>query len=213
MIKKIIRNLTPPIVYKILSLIYNFNKDDGNQLFDGEDKLFKNIISKNDIYGEYGCGKSTVWVSKNFDINIYSVETSPFWKKKISKIIKNKKCKIYHANIGKVGNWGVPIDHKREDNFSVYTDWIWKQKHKPTVILIDGRFRVCCFLTSLINGSVGSKIIFDDYNIRKHYHYIEKYIKPFKKNKRQSLFIIPKKEKLDILKIKKAINNFRYVSN
>ena len=211
MLKKIVRSFTPPILYKFLSSVYKINKNYENTLFDGDDRLFKNLIKNTDVYGEYGCGQSTIWVSKNFDINIYSVESDHFWKKKISKKIKNNKCTIYYANIGKVKSWGRPLNYKREIFFKYYTDYIWKQKYKPTVILIDGRFRVCCFLTSLINGNTGSKIIFDDYNNREHYHYIEKYIKPVKKSERQSLFIIPKKKYLNIKKIKKSIDNFRYV--
>ena len=105
----------------------------------------------------------------------------------------------------------MPLNYERENFFNSYTDWIWQQKYKPTVVLIDGRFRVCCFLTTLINSNSGTKIIFDDYNDRDHYHYVEKYIKPTKKNNRQSLFIVPGKDQLDIDKIKKSINNFRYV--
>ena len=30
-------------------------------------------------------------------------------------------------------------------------------------VLVDGRFRVCCFLTSLKNAEQGTRIIFDDY--------------------------------------------------
>tara|TARA_B100000242_G_scaffold289410_2_gene259199 strand:+ start:2587 stop:3228 length:642 start_codon:yes stop_codon:yes gene_type:complete len=211
MLKKIIKNLTPPLIYKFLSFIFNQNKYQNDRLFDGEDELFKSLITNTDVYGEYGCGNSTIWVSKNYNINIYSVETDLFWQKKISKTIKNKKCEIYHADLGKVRNWGMPLNYERENFFNSYTDWIWQQKYKPTVVLIDGRFRVCCFLTTLINSNSGTKIIFDDYNDRDHYHYVEKYIKPTKKNNRQSLFIVPGKDQLDIDKIKKSINNFRYV--
>ena len=211
MIKKIIRNLTPPIIYKILSLISNIGKNKENELFDGEDILFKNTITNNHVYGEYGCGKSTDWVGKSFNGYIYSVDSDPYWKLETSKVIENKKCQIYYADIGKVGNWGVPKNYKNENFFINYTNWIWNQKYKPTIVLIDGRFRVCCFLTTLIYGEEGTKIIFDDYNVREHYHYVEKYIKPIQKNKRQSLFIIPNKSNLNIGNIKKSIDNFRYV--
>ena len=63
----------------------------------------------------------------------------------------------------------------------------------------------------MIYGNSGTKIIFDDYNVRDHYHYVEQFLKPTKKNNRQSLFIIPKKNKLNIEKIKKSVDNFRYV--
>lgn len=211
MIKKIFRNLIPPIIYKFLSQIKKLKKYDQNKLFDGNDDLFKNSFSQDDIYGEYGCGQSTIWVSKKFNITIYSVESDRFWKKKISNKINKKNCIIYYANIGIVGDWGKPINYERESYFCTYTDWIWQQKLKPSVILIDGRFRVCSFLTSLIHAKAGSKILFDDYNDRQQYHYIEKYIKPAKKNKRQSLFIVPEKKDLQIEKIKKCIEKFRYV--
>ena len=211
MIKKIIRSLIPPIIYKFLSYIKKLKKYDQNKLFDGNDDLFKNSFSQDDIYGEYGCGQSTIWVSRKFNITIYSVESDRFWKKKISNKVKKENCIIYYANIGIVGDWGKPINYERESYFCNYTDWIWQQKHKPSVILIDGRFRVCSFLTSLIHAKAGSKILFDDYNDRQQYHYIEKYIKPIKKNKRQSLFIVPEKKDLQIEKIKKSIEKFRYV--
>ena len=39
----------------------------------------------------------------------------------------------------------------------------FENKLVPDLILIDGRFRVCCFLSSLKYGNVGTKILFDDY--------------------------------------------------
>ena len=212
MIKKIIKNLTPPILNKILSyFLYNTIISE-NILFDGDDWLFKKIITKDDIYGEYGCGKSTIWVSKNFDIDVYSKDSSIEWKKKISIVASNnKRVKIYHPKLGEVGGWGMPTSYKKKDNFNIYTDWIWQQKYKPTIVLIDGRFRVCCFLTSLIKAKEGTKILFDDYADRKYYHYIENFIQPVKRYRRQSLFIVPKKNKLNVAEIKKSISHFRYV--
>lgn len=212
MIKKIIRNLTPPIIYKCLSLALHNTVSNENKLFDGDDFLFKDSITKSDVYAEYGCGESTIYVSKNFDIKVYSVESDIYWKRKILTITSNnKQVKIYYANLGNVGEWGKPKSYKKKDSFYIYTDWIWKQKFKPTIVLIDGRFRVCCFLTSLINAKEGTKIIFDDYNNREFYHYIEKFLKPTKKYKRQSLFIVPKKKDLNVAEIKKSIASFRNV--
>ena len=94
MIKKIIRSLIPPIIYKFLSYIKKLKKYDQNKLFDGNDDLFKNSFSQDDIYGEYGCGQSTIWVSRKFNITIYSVESDRFWKKKISNKVKKENCII-----------------------------------------------------------------------------------------------------------------------
>ena len=50
-----------------------------NVLFDGNDNLFKKILSKTKVYGEYGCGLSTNWVLKNTQADILSVDTSKVW--------------------------------------------------------------------------------------------------------------------------------------
>ena len=57
----------------------------------------------------------------------------------------------------------------------------------------------------------GTKIIFDDYINRPSYHIIENYVKREEIFGRQCLFLVPKKDKLDIEKLKIDIKNFRYV--
>ena len=47
-----------------------------NILFDGDDSLFKDELSKVGVYGEYGCGKSTKWVLDNTSSKVISVDTS-----------------------------------------------------------------------------------------------------------------------------------------
>ena len=83
------------------------------------------------------------------------------------------------------------------------------ENKKPELVLIDGRFRVACFLFSLINGSPGTKIIFDDYVNRPHYHVVEEFIKPIETCGIQALFIIPKN--LDYNNIEKTIEQFVHV--
>ena len=67
-------------------------------------------------------------------------------------------------------------------------------------------------LSFVLHNTINSKnILFDDYTDRKYYHYVENFIKPIKRHKRQSLFIVPKKNKLNIAEIKKSITHFRCV--
>jgi hypothetical protein len=106
---------------------------------------------------------------------------------------------------------GRPLGYTRLENFNDYTDWIWMNDKKPNLVLVDGRFRVCCFLTSLIFAEKGTKIFFDDYTNRPHYHFVEKFIKPSETCGRQALFIVPKRGVLDIRGIKEAIVKFRFV--
>jgi hypothetical protein len=118
---------------------------------------------------------------------------------------------LHFADVGPVGSWGRPIGYQRAANFNDYTDWIWASGRSPNVILVDGRFRVCCFLTCLVYGESGARILFDDYTNRPHYHFVEKYVKPSETCGRQALFVIPEKESLDIDSIVEDINKFRFV--
>jgi len=64
-------------------------------------------------------------------------------------------------------------------------------KSQADVILIDGRFRVSCFLYSLINAKKDSIIIFDDYLNRPWYHIVEDVIPLYDKCGRQAVFKVP----------------------
>ncbi len=182
-------------------------------LFDGDDSLFKDVLKTSKIFGEYGCGLSTEWVLKNTNANILSVDSSRDWVDKISSgnAAYNKRIKLKHIDLGEVENWGRPIGYEKSYNFINYFNWIWTQDIIPDTVLIDGRFRVCCFLTSIKYGKENTKIIFDDYNNRPYYHVIEKFIKKEQTCGRQALFIVENKKNINIDLLNIEINNFRYV--
>ena len=182
-------------------------------LFDGDDSLFKDVLKTSKIFGEYGCGSSTEWVLKNTNANILSVDSSRNWVDKISSgnAAYNKRIKLKHIDLGEVENWGRPISYEKSYNFINYFNWIWNQDILPDTVLIDGRFRVCCFLTSIKYGKENTKIIFDDYNNRPYYHVIEKFIKKEQTCGRQALFIVENKKNINIDLLNIEINNFRYV--
>lgn len=214
MFKKILISLTPPIVFYLLRKAKKafLNTKNTDSLFDGDDKLFKRTISKNSIYAEYGCGASTIWVAKNVGCEILSVDSSSEWISKVkNECIAYSKLTLHLADVGEVGDWGTPVGYMRADNFNEYTDWIWTNNQKPSVILIDGRFRVCCFLTCILNAESGTKILFDDYTNRPQYHYVEKYIKPIETCGRQALFIVLKKEIFNVNDLTDSIDKFRFV--
>ena len=147
-----------------------------NTLFDNNDILFKKYLMKSNVFAEYGCGQSTYWVLKNTTAQILSVDTSIDWIKTIKqlKVYDDQKIKLKYIDVGKVENWGFPIDYSKRDSFIDYTNWVWKQNLIPDTVLIDGRFRVCCFFTCLKFAKDGTIIIFDDYFDRPYYHIVEK---------------------------------------
>ena len=210
MFKKIIQLLLPPIIpYLYLKFFSSLRKS----LFDGDDFLFKKSLEGIKIYGEYGCGLSSKWMLRNTNCKVISVDSSKEWVEKIR--TENKKywsrLTINHIDLGKVRRWGFPLSYVKASNFQDYTDYIWKQSESPTLVLVDGRFRVCCFLTSLKFAEAGTKIIFDDYVNSPHYHFIEKYVSRIDESGRQCLFIVPAKNEIDMISLNEDINAFRFV--
>tara|TARA_B100000212_G_C27348933_1_gene522701 strand:+ start:171 stop:809 length:639 start_codon:yes stop_codon:yes gene_type:complete len=210
MFKKFIKSFIPPIIPYLYLKFFSYKK---NSLFDGDDFLFKKSIEGIKTYGEYGCGQSSKWMLNNTSSKVISVDSSKEWVKKVKKENKNYQSRliINYIDLGKISSWGRPISYEKSCNFSHYTDFIWQQSEKPKLVLIDGRFRVCCFLTSLKFADAGTKIIFDDYVNRPYYHFIEKYVSRVNEYGRQCLFIVPSKRKLDIDALNKDIDAFRFV--
>lgn len=199
------------IIYrKFLSFIISKN----GVLFNGDDALFKKALIETDVYGEYGCGASTNWVLRNTNADVISVDSSQEWILKVENDngnISSERKNFTFADLGPVADWGYPIDYSKKDSFHNYTDAIWMHDRKPTTILIDGRFRVCCFLTSLKYANEGDKIIFDDYTIRPNYHCVEKFLQRHSVCGRQCLFIVPPSDQINYEELDKEILHFRYV--
>ena len=209
---RILKLFIPTIFVIIFKKVYNVFEN-SDILFNGDDSMFKDLLRNAKIYGEYGCGKSTNWVLNNSECEVISVDTSKEWIKNVlSKNKKNsKRLNIYHTDLGTLGKWGIPKSYHKQEQFSEYTNYLWNQKKKPNVVLIDGRFRVCCFLVSLKFAEEGTQIIFDDYTNRPYYHFIEKYVSRTKECGRQCLFIVPSKNDIDIKKLDRDIESFRNV--
>ena len=171
---------------------------DNNILFDGDDNLFKSLISEVKTYFEYGCVKSTEYMYKNSNASIFSVDTSKEWAVKtlnLSKYSNNDRLNVKWIDVGDVADWGYPTSFKKKQNFVKYANWFWSFRLKPDLVVIDGRFRVLCFLTSVMYAPVGTKIIFDDYTNRPFYHVVEEFLKIKDTCGRQALFEVNERSK------------------
>ena len=122
--------------------------------------------------------------------------------------------KIDLINLGPTISYGYPKTYEKRKQFTLYCNSIWNHQGLiPEIVLIDGRFRVACFLTCLLKAKHGTKLIFDDYVSNPHYHIVEEFLKPKEYCGRQALFIVPRIEKnsLNEKRLLKEIKNFQYV--
>ena len=158
--------------------------------------LFKELANKAQYYLEFGSGGSTIYMIKNSKAKkIISVDSDKDWVKKINESLnesQKNRLHIEHCNIGQVGSWGVPRNNSHIDSYWRYmvTPWGYATKIsiKPDLILIDGRFRVACFLYSLLASEIGTTILFDDYADRPEYFVVEQFCKLSSKAGRMGVF-------------------------
>jgi hypothetical protein len=208
-VRKFVTLCVPPFVIlglkKIRSLFPSHK-----ELFNGDGELFKKYVAKAKLYGEYGVGESTQYVFQNTTAVIRGVDTSQRW---IQHVMQDKlgsaRIDLQWVDVGPLDDWGRPSDYSKRANFSHYVESLWKGAEKPDVVLVDGRFRVSCFLYSLAQAAPETVIIFDDYTERPFYHVVEEFLSPTSVCGRQAIFCVP--EGLDREKLLAESMRFNFV--
>ncbi|SLN65545.1 hypothetical protein [Roseisalinus antarcticus] len=130
---------------------------------------------------EYGSGGSTVLASEMPDKTVTSVESDPDWAAMMVRWFDENPPvsmpEIVPVDIGKVRQWGMPVNNMRYGQFSHYSLGVWERPgfRQPDLVLIDGRFRVGCLLACLFRSAAPVTVLFDDYTDRPEYHVAETY--------------------------------------
>lgn len=105
------------------------------------------------------------------------------------------------VDIGSVNEWEYPLMPEAAHKWPAYSASPWALasdlKKCPDVVLIKGRFRVACFLVSLLESAPGGVILFDDYVDRDHYHEIESILPPTRCHGRLAVFEVPSGVRFD----------------
>jgi hypothetical protein len=136
---------------------------------------------------EYGAGGSTLMAAQ-LGKYIISTESSAEWMLELMGAYKESNLKgdiiPIHADIGLTKKLGYPVDESRAVSWPDYATKAWRycaeHEMNPNLILIDGRFRVSCFLASCVFVKQRTKILFDDFQDRPHYHIVKKIAEPVK---------------------------------
>lgn len=205
----LVKAILPPIIIQMVRAAIDFPRR--NRLFGGDDAVFKREAKKCRVYGEYGCGASTIWMAQNTSVVIYSVDSSKMWLEHVDSKVQSDKLISKHVDMGELGAWGYPLGYRQRAQFKFYLDFIWTRSQKPDLVLIDGRFRVACFLTSLKHAETGTYLFFDDYRSRPEYAVVEEFLAPSEYCGRQAIFIVPARDEIDMSKLEIELERFRYV--
>lgn len=130
---------------------------------------------------EYGSGGSTVLAAELPGKTVFSVESDRVWARKMQDFLDANPPKgavhIHVAGIGKTRRWGMPEDDSAWRRYKNYPVSVWDRKdfRQPDLVLIDGRFRSACLITTMIKTKAPVTVLFDDYMARKPYHIVERW--------------------------------------
>jgi hypothetical protein len=130
-------------------------------------------------YFEFGAGGSTVLASECPNLKtVRGAESDPAWIRQITPFLDmaNSRCRVDHADIGPVKEWGHPVNigaqaAKIPNYWKALERVVVEEGVKPDLVLIDGRFRVMCCLTTL-ELVPAATICIHDFTIRPEYHCI-----------------------------------------
>jgi hypothetical protein len=136
--------------------------------------LFVSFLRNADSYLEFGAGGSTWIASNHVGKSIISVDSSREWLEKVLGACAESKVKpiLLHVDIGKVGDWGFPLDRDSAEKWPSYHEAVWSFRESPDadLIMVDGRFRIACFAQAVLRCRPKSIIGFHDFRSRPHYH-------------------------------------------
>ena len=182
-----------------------------------EQEFLKENIAKVNTYLEFGSGGSTFICLMNSNANrIISVESDLNWidylrKWNIIKRAEKKRLKFFSVNIGKVGDWGSPIEEDKKELFPDYSKNVFNEYQDNDLIFIDGRFRVACAIQAALNSSINTKIMMHDYTNRENYHIIEQFLDVVKTVDTMALFKI--KSNINKDKLLNLYEEYKYISS
>ena len=118
-------------------------------------------------------GISTIWSMESDTSFFNTMMKEPV----IQEAIHKGKLKYLLTDVGSYNNWGNPALGTLKSQWSPYFSHIDNLSQTPTILLIDGRFRVACALHAYNKINEHTYVLFDDFTDRPFYHSVLKYYK------------------------------------
>lgn len=125
-------------------------------------------------YVEFGSGGSTVYASR-LGVPTISVENDAFYARSVKSQLTGHSVIQVVTSLGPSMAWGMPA-FPRVKLARRYVMAPWTSENFPDFVLVDGRYRVACALTTAheaFRRGVRVTLMFDDYVERPSYHPVE----------------------------------------
>ena len=140
--------------------------------------VLRECYSKAASLVEFGSGGSTLLAVRSPLQRIWSVESDPAWIAKlrdqpaVAAAEQGGRLRFVHADIGRVGDHGAPLDEAAQARWPAYHEAVWADPAAASadLVLVDGRFRVACALQALLRCQPHALLLVHDFWNRTPYH-------------------------------------------
>jgi hypothetical protein len=132
---------------------------------------------------EFGMGGSTCLAAAQSVDHLYSVETDQEWidrciaMPEVTPLAREGRLVTHRPDIGPTTAYSMPVDPAAARLWPTYSLSIWDRLgHTPGLVLIDGRFRLSCFLQAALRLPASTKYVIHDFWSRPHYHTVLQFV-------------------------------------
>lgn len=180
-----------------------------------EIQLLNETLSQADAYLEFGIGGSTTFAAKHRNLQcLKCIESSEDWiqlvseQPSVSNAIAEGRLELVFVDIGSTKSLSYPRNQKHISSWPNYSGQTFGScgiQAKRRVVLVDGRFRVACFLKMLTSiSSMGwsvsaTQLLIHDYE-RSSYHVVEEFADVIETRGRLALFQMKRDANVTALK-------------
>lgn len=132
-------------------------------------------------YVEFGCGGSTFLAAKTVKERVITVDSDQTWLSKVAVACASENTKVrpemVFVDVGPVKEFGYPADESQREAWPQYHEQVWSvpEASSADLYMVDGRFRLACFLQVLLHAPADAVILIHDYVTRPSYHFVEQF--------------------------------------
>lgn len=137
--------------------------------------LLSSLLVCSRRYLEFGAGGSTCLAARMVADSVIAVDSSQDWLDSVAAICADasypRKPVLVHADIGPLKAWGWPRDERQRAQWPSYHEAIWSHPAVTDIdtYMIDGRFRVACFMQVALRCRADALVIMHDFADRPNY--------------------------------------------
>lgn len=132
--------------------------------------LLDKALDTAQLYLEFGSGGTTLKAARRPHLQCFSVEADKQWIERLMESVEIQaavdegRLDLFHADIGPVGVWSLPVDKTADLPWENYSISVWERlPSAPDLVLVDGRFRLACCIMAFLACPPGTKVLLHDF--------------------------------------------------